>query len=68
MLFCLYKFFRNFVSLSVVVVNRVAGFPLDVPLAFTITMVMRVVDSTYQIRTWVNEDAQSDLDMWCGRK
>ena len=49
-------------------VDRVTGSPQDTPLAFAITVVMRVTDSTSQIRTRVNKDVQSDLDTWCGKK
>ena len=49
-------------------VGRVAGSLQYVPLAFAINVVKRVVDSTSQTRTRVSEDAQSNLDMWCGKK
>jgi hypothetical protein len=46
----LWKFCFSFVA------DRVVEFLQDAQLAFAITVVTRVTDSTSQSRTWVNED------------
>ncbi len=43
-------------------------FVVDTPLAFTITVVTWVADSTFQSKTQAKKDTQSDLDTWCGKK
>ena len=65
-----YELFSHTLEISFlsVFIDRVAASSQDAPLAFSITVVMRVADSTSQTRTRVNEDAQFDLDTWCGKK